>query len=260
MPSNTSIAVEDCATAITRYFQALHSMVQTWSTSVQETFIEHAPLKQPLDLQIESLVRPALAQYRESIIGAGFVAAPGLLKDAPWHLAWWLGERNTFEVSAEQPQIRSLLTVDDPEADGFRDYTSLEWWRIPVTTGRMHITGPYVDYLCTDDYTMTMTLPVSADERLLGVVGADQYVTDIERELLPLMLETGHALTLTNAHGRVVLSTDFTLPTGTLLRGEQFPAEALAAMNDDSNVSVQHLGDTTIWRCGDSTLYLLETR
>ncbi|TFD48627.1 hypothetical protein E3T46_14390 [Cryobacterium sp. Hh11] len=38
--------------------------------------------------------------------------------------------------------------------------------------GRRHVTGPYVDYLCTDEYTLTLTLPVyRGGTELIAVVG-----------------------------------------------------------------------------------------
>ena len=39
-------------------------------------------------------------------------------------------------------------------------------------TGERAITGPYVDYLCTDQYTLTFTAPLVVDGRFLGVAGA----------------------------------------------------------------------------------------
>ena len=40
-------------------------------------------------------------------------------------------------------------------------------------TGTRHLTGPYVDYVCTDDYTITVTTPVRVDGEMVGVVGTD---------------------------------------------------------------------------------------
>lgn len=258
MQTTTSHSVSDCAKHITQMFERLHQIVLGWNATVLETLGTSTPVAREVDELVAELVRPELQAHRETLIGAGFVAAPGLISDAPWHLAWWLGERNTFEMNAGSPQIRPLLTVDDPNADGFRDYTTLEWWRVPAETRRMHITGPYVDYLCTDDYTMTMTVPMVRNSELIGVMGLDQYVTDIERDVLPTMAATDSALTLTNAFGRVVLSTNPTIATGTLLR-DQALADALASPNPAGSVERHTLpeGDS-VWRCGASTLALIQ--
>ena len=143
------------------------------------------------------------------ITGAGFVAAPGLLSDAHWHLAWWLGGAGG---------IRRLATIDDPSNDQFRDYTTLEWWRFPARTGARHLTGPYVDYVCTDDYTVTITTPVVVGGQLLGVVGMDVLVDRLERELLPLLRASGASIAVVNASGRVVTSTDSRREPGSMLR------------------------------------------
>ena len=102
--------------------------------------------------------------------------------------------------------------------ESFRDYTNLEWWRAPSSTLAQHITGPYVDYLCTDDYTLTLTAPVLFTSRMVGVVGADLYVNDIERALLPRVASIDGSATIVNASGRVVVSNDTARPTGSLLR------------------------------------------
>jgi hypothetical protein len=155
------------------------------------------------------------------IIGAGFVAQPGFIPDAPWHLAWWLGHANTFGVTGPaKPELRRLVAVEDEHSESFRDYTTLEWWRVPATTHERHITGPYVDYLCTDDYTLTSTTPAFRDGEMIGVVGADLYVNDVERALLPAVRGAGRRAALVNASGRVVVASDSSRPTGSLIRRE----------------------------------------
>ena len=117
-----------------------------------------------------------------------------------------------------------MLAEEDPTSESFRDYTTLEWWRVPTTTGARHVTGPYVDYLCTDDYTLTLTIPARHGGRVIGVVGADLYVNDVERALLA-HIRGLDAATIVNASGRVIVSTDPHRPTGSLLRatGDRIP-------------------------------------
>jgi len=213
--------VRACVDAVDATFGAVFDRIQTWRAFL-EAFVDQqggAPVVEGLDAVVESITVPELAVDGALMIGAGFVAAPGFLADAPWHLAWWLGHANTFGVGAADPSIRRLLAEEDPDSESFRDYTTLEWWRVPTSTGSPHITGPYVDYLCTDDYTLTLTVPAYHHDRLIGVVGADLYVVDVERELLPRVRGLA-AATLVNASGRVVVSTDAHRPTGSLLRTE----------------------------------------
>ncbi|WP_395245051.1 hypothetical protein ACGGZK_04445 [Agromyces sp. MMS24-K17] len=184
------------------------------------------PTARALDPVVDALVRPELERDGGLITGAGFVADPGYLMDAPWHLAWWLGTANTF---GSGHGVRRLEAESDPDAEQFRDYTTLEWWRVPARTGTRHLTGPYVDYLCTDDYTVTITTPVTVGGELVGLVGADLYVAQLERVLLPVIRASGHPCTLVNASGRVVASTDAHRATGALLRLDGL-ADALAPL------------------------------
>lgn len=247
--------IESCVLEVTDTFEAVQHRVRAWRDTVLEIFEDAHPGSADLDTAVELLVRPELAENPDQVIGAGFVATPGVLDDSPWHLAWWLGERNTFETAPGGPSIRRLLTVDDPSADGFRDYTTLEWWRVPAETGHAHMTGPYVDYLCTDDYTMTLTVPVYLEDELIGMMGADQYVTDIERQLMPVLRATGLLLTLVNSTGRVVLSTEPSTATGTLLRLDGFgdAVDTKAVRTELPSGDVAH-------RCGETTLMLVEHR
>ena len=219
MPMTVDVAVRGCVEAVDRTFGRVFERINSWRTLI-EAYVDHqdgAPSVEGLDSVVESITVPELSVDGALMIGAGFVAAPGFLVDAPWHLAWWLGHANTFGIGSADPTIRRLLADEDPTSESFRDYTTLEWWRVPTTTGERHITGPYVDYLCTDDYTLTLTAPVHNGTRVIGVVGADLYVNDVERALLPHVRGLA-AATIVNASGRVVVSTDAHRPTGSLLR------------------------------------------
>jgi hypothetical protein len=225
MPTTMDAAVRGCVDAIDRTFGGVFELIDSWRTLI-EAYVDQqdgSPAVDNLDRVVESITVPALSVDGALVIGAGFVAVPGFLRDAEWHLAWWLGHANTFGLGSADPTIRRLVAEENPASDSFRDYTTLEWWRVPTTTGARHITGPYVDYLCTDDYTLTLTVPAHNGERLIGVVGADLYVNDVERALLA-HLRGLEAATIVNASGRVVASTDPHRPTGSLLRD---PAERI---------------------------------
>jgi hypothetical protein len=60
------------------------------------------PRASALDPIVGALVSPQLEADGSLITGAGFVAAPGFLADAPWHLAWWLSGTNTFGTGADR--------------------------------------------------------------------------------------------------------------------------------------------------------------
>ena len=218
MSDTLSPTVRDCIDAVSATFDGLFATIEGWRQAVESLAGPVGSAR--IDELVERLVLPSLSADDALTIGAGFVATPGFLADVEWHLAWWLGHANTFGVGSADPAVRRLEAEEDPASENFRDYTTLEWWRVPAATGARHITGPYVDYLCTDDYTLTLTMPAFVDGRMIGLVGADLYVNDIERRLLPRVRAVGGPATIINASGRVVVSTDPHRATGTILRSD----------------------------------------
>ncbi|GAB3280140.1 cache domain-containing protein [Kineosporia babensis] len=137
------------------------------------------------------------------VLGCGFVSAKDALADRSLYLAWWQGERRQF-----------LGEAGAPDADVL-DYTRREWFRVPEQTRRRHVTGPYVDYICTDEYVVTLSVPVVVQERMLGIVGADTLVETLEEVLLEGLGAAG--ATLVSGHGRVIASADHRLAAGKLI-------------------------------------------
>lgn len=151
---------------------------------------------------IEAYVRAFLATA--DIVGAGYVAARDALADRPLYLAWWQGDDQHLLAGSDAPATGAPL-----------DYTRHPWFRTPERTGAPHVTGPYVDFVCTDEYVMTATIPVLSRGRMVGVVGADTLVETLERLLLPTLREAG--ATVVNDLGRTVASADPHQATGSLI-------------------------------------------
>ena len=258
MTVTVDLAAEHIARRIASTIDPVFAMIDDWRDTLEAEFVRlGTPLAAELDPVVAAMVHDELEREGSLITGAGFVAAPGFLEDAPWHLAWWLSGSNTFGAGPE-PRLRRLDAESDPDAEQFRDYTTLEWWRIPASTGTRHLTGPYVDYLCTDDYTVTITTPVRVAGGLAGLVGTDLYVAHLERVLLPVIRESGHPCTLVNASGRIVASTDARRATGALLRLEGL-GEALSPLRAESTVTDAAVlaGGQTVVPCGDTSLALV---
>ena len=99
------------------------------------------------------------------------------------------------------------LHVDlDPESAEFYDYTTTEWYRVPERTGRAAVAGPYVDYICTHQYTFTLSVPVSVEGRFVGVAGADILAAQVEQLALPDLSGLGRVAVLVSGTGRVIAS------------------------------------------------------
>ena len=176
-----------------------------------------------LDAVVAELVLPRIVEPDPLLVGAGFIADGEIVRGRDVHFAWWLGplEANPVLGSTTEPTRLDLTTRGYTEY--LRDFRALEWYAIPATTRSAHVTGPYVDHLCTCDYILTLTMPVHArgagddgDARMVGVVGADVAVRGLERELLAAFLDVPEPLALVNEAGRVVLSTEPALQVGQL--------------------------------------------
>ncbi|UOQ87588.1 cache domain-containing protein [Agromyces endophyticus] len=263
MTVTVDVAALRIAERIASTIDPVFAMIDEWRARLEASLAAMpAPSAAAFDPVVAGLVGEPLERAGSLITGAGFVAAPGYLADAPWHLEWWLSGANTFGAGAG---LRRLEAVSDPDAEQFRDYTGLEWWRVPARTGSRHLTGPYVDYLCTDDYTVTITVPVEVDGAMVGLVGTDLYVASLERELLPVLRESGHPCTLVNASGRIVTSTDARRATGALLRLDGL-ADALAPLRERegdadapaaASASTRLPDGAIVVPCGDTSLALV---
>lgn len=191
---------------VTRFFQEILTEVSSWVPSLGGLFNDPArpPSSKAVNLAANPLAGGIITGQRWPVVGAGFVAAESALADATRHMAWWQG------TSMERLVLLAVAATSDA-------YTRREWFTRPMESGRPHVTGPYVDFLCTDEYTMTMTVPVEAGGRRVGVAGADVFVESLEPLLLPALERIHQSATLVNHAGRVIVSSDPQIAAGTLL-------------------------------------------
>ncbi|MEU2233784.1 cache domain-containing protein [Streptomyces vietnamensis] len=158
----------------------------------------------------------ALLARHPLVSGVGFVAAPGLLADVPGCLEWW--------QRGSDGAVRPLLLDLDPKHSAYSDYTHWDWYTLPRETGRRAVAGPYVDYLCSDEYSLTLSAPVELGGRFTGVAAADVYLRHFEAAVLPMLQRLPAPARLVNARGRVAASTDPAHLAGSLTKGPDFAA------------------------------------
>lgn len=202
------IQLEQSAAALGTFFRDVLEVLEDWKPQIEALFADSRlpPASGDMDAVVEPLATALLAQNDYPLAGGGFVAAHHALTDAPWHMAWWQGRSQEFQM------ISSVESMGEA-------YARREWFSVPVETGASHVTGPYVDFICTDEYTVTLTSPVSVAGRVVGVVGADVFVESLEEILLPRLRQLHPEASLVNRVGRVVVSADPQLPAGRLLVG-----------------------------------------
>lgn len=195
--------------------------------------------------RLRPLVHDALGGVHGLVVGAGFIAAPHALADQELGFEWWTATGGT--------RPRQLFISLDPGSDHFLDYTRQSWFTVPRDTGHRHITGPYVDYLCTDEYTLTFTVPVRPGGTFSGVVGCDVFVRELEHLLQRRLRGLPGRAALLNTQGRVIVSNTPRQPAGSLLRALDIPAWWGSGAEPVSEA------DTTLRRCGDAPIALLIT-
>ncbi len=150
---------------------------------------------------VEKDAKQLVQESANQVYGAGFCAS-ALVVDEGNPLAWWQGE-----------ELIQLATSTFGPGQAEINLSRLEWYRVPRTTLRSHVAGPFVDYLCSNQITITLSLPIMIGEEFGGVICADVLVETLERNVLPSLKLLGQA-TLLNFSGRVVLSTGIEYDTG----------------------------------------------
>ncbi len=212
---------------VTEYFGRAIDALAHWKDSLALE-ISQARSVAPLTTdRLDELVEPSALRLFDTlglpVYGSGFIAALDSLADANSHLAWWQGPERAQLVLAAQSVNKEHI-----------DYSELEWYRVPLATGQPHVAGPYVDYLCSDEYTITVAAPVHIDGEFVGAVALDLLIDQVERDLTPRLAAFGGDISIVNGVGRVLLSTSPARETGDTIRGddlaafERFPCTGMA--------------------------------
>ncbi|MGW0807319.1 cache domain-containing protein [Nonomuraea sp. NPDC002799] len=214
MPQSGSLTSgqEAADLAVTRIRDALES-VFTLLYDVRDRTAALAAGRRTLATADLAALRPALFGHLGGLVaGIGFIAAPGLLADAPWYLEWWQDDPPGGPVQ--------LLRDLDPASSAFYDYTHWGWYTGPQEGAERTVCGPYVDYLCTDEYSLTLAVPVTVEGGFIGVAAADVLVRRFEGAVVPALRGIPAPAFVINAAGRIVASNTAKWLGGSLFRGE----------------------------------------
>ncbi|MBL3687941.1 hypothetical protein D3248_13380 [Leucobacter zeae] len=190
---------------VDEFFDGVFAPLEAWLPDLAERLTERLTHGRMTGPQLAEFVRAdadrILDQRSRPLYGAGYCASDLVVHEGN-PLAWWQGaDRLLLGASMFGPGQAAI------------DLVRLEWYRVPESTGRRHVAGPFVDYLCSNEITITSSMPVDIDGRFGGVICADVLVASLEEALLPRISEFADA-TLVNASGRVVVSSDPDYETG----------------------------------------------
>jgi hypothetical protein len=238
MDGRRPVAADEIVEQVSALVEGVFERLKPVLVAVESLLAESGELRTP---DLDRLSTPVVDALGGIVVGAGFICAPHTLADQEYGFLWW-------ETNPDAPPTRLFISLD-PASESFLDYTRQSWFTVPRDTGRRHITGPYVDYLCTDEYTLTFTIPVRRRGGFLGVVGADVYVRDVEHALRPKLRSLGGRAALVNAQGRVIVSNNVRQATGSLVREVDVPAWWMT--------QTPLRGGPRLRRCGDAPIALV---
>lgn len=169
-----------------------------------------------------------------AVTGAGVLIDGGLICGVPRHLQWWM------RTGAGLAPLRLNL---DPTSIDIYDYLSMDIFTIPKAEGRPLVYGPYFDYLGIDRYIFTLTVPVTAGGRFLGVAGADVPLPDLEPGFERALRAISRDAVLVNDERRVIAAN-----TSRWIPGHRLPR--LPQAGQDGFAAAEQVGHATGWTLG----------
>ena len=73
--------------------------------------------------------------------------------------------------------------------EGAKNFGMMGREATPLRSMSRRVAGPYVDYACTNEYAVTLSMPVPDGDDLLGVAAADVLVSSLETRVLPALTD-----------------------------------------------------------------------
>ncbi|CAN5670928.1 hypothetical protein BH11ACT6_BH11ACT6_26310 [soil metagenome] len=138
------------------------------------------------------------------LAGAGYAVDAQAQRCAP-AMIWWVRRGGAL--------VERSHSVD-PDADSFYDYASLRWFKAAKLDRRPTLSGPFIDTWGSDDYTVSVSVPVEVGSESWGILAADVDVRRFIDTLAADLREMRAPVALVNEADRVVVSTIPSLSTG----------------------------------------------
>ena len=86
------------------------------------------------------------------------------------------------------------------------DYPTFLWFNKVKAFAKGYLHGPYVDYICNANYTLTYLYPVYLDQQLVGIAATDIRVAQIEQIIRETLASHRTALVISTLDGRILFS------------------------------------------------------
>jgi ABC-type transporter Mla subunit MlaD len=152
--------------------------------------------------EMDGALRASLDDFDGSLCGVTVTLAPGRLDDQRLWMQWW---------AHDQGQLTPDL---DPASPGYYDYTTAEWYEQPLKVGREYLSAPYFDEGGADAWIVTLSVPVSDEQGILGVTTADMDLAAVSRLCAPALRRLSGPAALVTRSGLVVTSSDPSVQVG----------------------------------------------
>lgn len=148
----SSDVLHEILTRVDAFFDGVFAPLERWLPELKAELIGQLQGGRITGSQLAQVVEQGaygvLDATERPLYGAGFCASDVVVSEGN-PLAWWQGpERSLLASSTFGPGQAAI------------DLVRLEWYRVPERTGQRHVAGPFVDYLCSNEITITSALPM----------------------------------------------------------------------------------------------------
>jgi hypothetical protein len=198
--SEVTVEIERAGDAIGQWFTALFSDLNALSSASEREI--RGVLGKRTDLSEKHLraIEPAAAAFldRHPIpLAAGLVLGPGIIDDSTGAIEWW-------RRGPHGGTQRIVFTLN-PNAAGYYDYLTHDWFTEVIDTGAPAIQGPYLDYAGMDQYILTSMVPFFLDGSLIGTAGCDTEVRALESVVMPHLRQIPMDAALVSKFDRIIV-------------------------------------------------------
>jgi hypothetical protein len=185
--------------------------------------------------QVEEVAAKVLVST-DRFAGAGIVSIHPTVTTRARSLMWWVARR--INGQCEPVPLDADLTELGTYQSGLEE---IEWYRVPAATRRRHMTGPFVDYMCTDQFAFTFTAPLEISGEFYGVAGIDMTVRSLESRIESILEELSEDAILLANHDLVAISLDPRFATGSRLKPVDLKASTITEVPGTAlSIAVPH--------------------
>lgn len=192
--------LEHASDAIGQWFTTVFADLHTLASACERELLGALGKRTDLTEKHLRAIQPAasaLLDRHPAIEAAGIVLGPGVVHGTTGAIEWW---RRAPQGGSE----RIVFTLN-PNAAGFYDFLTHDWFTDVIDTGAPAIQGPYLDYAGLDQYILTSMVPFFVNGEFIGTAGCDTQVRALETVVMPLLRQIPMDAALVSKLDRIVV-------------------------------------------------------